>query len=297
MRQTLTALALMAALGVAPATAEEVKTTLGGLTLNADLETADGWPRGPVVLLTHGTLAHRDMEIMEALQSALADRGVSTLAINLSLGLDDRAAAMYDCPTPHTHRHGDAVAEIGAWVTWLRGEGVESLALLGHSRGGNQVARYAAGSPDPVVRQVLLVAPQTWEEDAPAADFAKRNPGPLAPVLAEAQALVAAGKGDQLMGPMGFIYCDDTRASAAAVASYYGADPDMDTPRLIPRIEAPVTVFAGSADTVVTGLVGKVEPLADGERVVLEVLDGADHFFRDLFAEDIADLVVERVAP
>lgn len=30
-------------------------------------------------------------------------------------------------------------------------------------------------------------------------------------------------------------------------------------------------------------------PLANGERVTLKVIDGTDHFFRDLYAEEIAD--------
>ena len=74
------------------AVAEEVKTTLGGLTLKANLETTETWRARPVVLLTHGTLTHRGMEIIAGLQAMLAERGLSSLAINLSLGLDDRPA-------------------------------------------------------------------------------------------------------------------------------------------------------------------------------------------------------------
>ena len=55
---------------------------------------------------------------------------------------------MYDCATPHTHRHADAVEEIGAWLGWLQSQGVAKVALLGHSRGGNQTARFAAAHAD-----------------------------------------------------------------------------------------------------------------------------------------------------
>jgi pimeloyl-ACP methyl ester carboxylesterase len=278
----------------APARGEVVNLPYQGITLNANLETAaDSWPQGPVVLLTHGTLAHRGMEIIDGLQTVFADRGISSLAINLSLGLDDRPAAMYDCATLHRHRHSDAVGEIGAWHEWLKGRGVEQVALLGHSRGGNQTARYAAASDDPSVVGVILIAPQTWSEAAAAAGYEKRYGKSLAPGLAEAEALVAAGKGDSIMGPVDFIYCEDTKATAAAFVSYYAADAAMDTPGLIPDIRMPVLVFAGSEDTVVSGLAGQMEPIADGERVQLEVLDGADHFFRDLYSEDIADRVAE----
>ena len=43
----------------------------------------------------------------------------------------------------------------------------------------------------------------------------------------------------------------------------------------------------------VAGLAEKVEPIADGEKIRMEVLEGADHFFRDLYSEDIADMVAE----
>ena len=277
--------------------ADEVKLQHDGMTLNASLVTsADSWPAGPVVLMTHGTLAHRGMEIMAGLQDMLSERGISSLAINLSLGLDDRSAAMYDCATPHSHRHTDAVAEIGAWLEWLKGQGVKKIALLGHSRGGNQTARFAAGTSDPAVTAVILIAPQTWSAEYAAADYEKRYGKPLEPVLARARELVDAGKGDALVKPVDFIYCEQTGATAAAFVSYYTPDTDMDTPSLVPAIKLPVLVIAGSEDTAVKGLPEKVEPRADGERVQLMVVDGADHFFRDLYSEDIADAVAEMLA-
>jgi pimeloyl-ACP methyl ester carboxylesterase len=263
MRNILITLFIMSGLSAA-ALADEVKLPYQGITLNANLEkSADSWPAGPVVLMTHGTLAHRGMEIMAGLQSMFADRGISSLAINLG------------------------------WLDWLKTQGATNVALLGHSRGGNQTARFAAASTDPVVTAVILIAPQTWSEDDAAADYEKRYGKPLAPVLAKAQALVEAGKGDTLMAPVDFIYCEQTSATATAFVSYYAPDPDMDTPGVIPGIKSPVLVVAGSEDTAIKGLPDKVEPLADGERVKLLVVDGADHFFRDLYSEDIADSVAE----
>jgi pimeloyl-ACP methyl ester carboxylesterase len=281
----------------ATATADEVKLPHQGITLNASLvKSADSWPGGPVVLMTHGTLAHRGMEIMAGLQDMLADRGISSLAINLSLGLDDRPAAMYDCATSHTHGHTDAVGEIGAWLAWLKKQGTAKVALLGHSRGGNQTARFAAMTDDPAVQAVILIAPQTWDAAYAAADYEKRYGKPLAPVLAKAQKLVDEGKGDTLMDPVDFIYCEQTSATAAAFVSYYTPDTDMDSPSLIPGINSPVLIIAGSEDTAVKGLPEKVGPLADGDRVQFMVVDGADHFFRDLYSEDIADAVAELLA-
>ncbi|MGB5472294.1 MAG: alpha/beta hydrolase [Gammaproteobacteria bacterium] len=284
---------LLLSFGLASAASAEVVTlSHNGVTLNANLEQAgSSWPAGPVVLMTHGTLGHRGMEIMATLQDLLAERGISSLAINLSLGLDDRDAAMYDCTTPHTHKHTDAVGEIGAWLGWLKAQGAKQVALLGHSRGGNQTARFAAASDDPVITAVFLVAPQTWDADSETQGYKKRFDADLFPLLTKAQQMVAADKGAELMDDIDFLYCENTRASAESFLSYHAPDENMDTPRLIPQIKTPVTVFAGSEDTVVKGLIDKVEPIADGEAVTLVVIDGADHFFRDLYAEDIADAI------
>ncbi len=276
------------------ATAEVVTLSHDGRTLNANLKPAGAdWQGGPVVLMTHGTLAHRGMEIIAGLQGMLAERGISSLAINLSLGLDNRAAAMYDCATPHTHKHTDAIGEIGAWLDWLKAQGVSRIALLGHSRGGNQTARYAVEHDDPALSRVILVAPMTWDAGYAEQDYNKRYGKELKPLLARAEKMVAEGRGGEMMKGVDFIYCEDTSATADAFLSYHGEDDSMDTPALLKSIRAPVTVFAGTGDTTVKGLIEKVEPLADGAAISLVTMDGADHFFRDLYSEDIADMVAE----
>lgn len=272
--------------------AEEVQIRHGELTLNANLEAVeDTWPKGPVVLLTHGTLAHGGMEIMVALQEAFTEAGVSTLAITLSLGLDARRG-MYPCETPHTHRHTDALDEIGAWIEWLQSKGATRVFLLGHSRGGNQAAWYAAERNPAGVEGVILVAPSTWNEDAAAKSFEKRNGAPLEESLSQAREAVQEDAA-AWMEPPGFIYCRDTRVTAGAFVSYYEPDPRFHTPTVIPSISEPVLIFAGSEDEVVKGLEDAVAPVADGVRVRLEVIDGADHFFRDLYAEDLVEMAAE----
>ncbi len=104
---------------------------------------------------------------------------------------------------------------------------------------------------------------------------------------------MAEGKGDTLLKPVDFIYCEDTAATAEAFVSYYRPDPKMDTPTLVESINKPVLVFAGSADTVVANLPKKMAKVAERDTVQFEVIDGADHFFRDLYAEDLADIAME----
>ncbi len=263
-----------------------------GLTLNAKLVQAEGKTLADgVILITHGTLAHNGMEVIRAMQTALAERGWNSLAISLSLGLDKRTG-MYDCATPHTHRHTDALDEIGAWLGWLKAKGAKRVVLMGHSRGGNQTAWFAVERPDPVVSQVVLLAPMRWSADEAAKSYAKRYGTPLAEVLARARKMVAAGKGDAFLEKVGFIYCKDAKVTAAAFVNYYAPDARRDTPSLLTRIKVPVLVIVGTEDQVVTGLVDAVKPIAAAnEHVSLAVIEDADHFFRDFFAEDAADAI------
>jgi len=269
-----------------PASADEVSLDYGGLTLNAAHTVPDGnEAAGPTVLLVHGTLAHNRMETIESIQQALAERAINSLAINLSLGIDNRHGS-YDCAQTHRHTHSGAVGEIGAWVGWLKNQGVSDVALLGHSRGGNQVAWYAAEHDDPAVTGVVLVAPALWDAEAFAENYEQATGTPLADVLEEAASLEA----DALMTLDRFLYCSDAEVAAGTVLDYYGDDPRRNTPTLLSDIEEPTAVVIGTADDVVPGLVANMSELA-GDNVMVTVVQGATHYFRDLYVDDIVDAV------
>jgi pimeloyl-ACP methyl ester carboxylesterase len=272
--------------------AAEVKIPYGGLTLNANLELADGKTVADgAVLITHGTLAHNGMEIIQSLQGLLKDRGLSSLAINLSLGLSDRHG-MYDCKVPHTHRHADAAAEIGAWVQWLRQQGAQRVVLLGHSRGGDQTAWYASEKPDPTVTAVVLVAPMVQDAEDITTGYRKSFNKELTPIVDRARDMVAKGQGRDLMKPVDILYCADTAATPESVLSYHTFDPRFRTPELVGKIGVPVLVVVGGADDTTPGLDKVFGPLIQPGKVEMVVVEGADHFFRDLYGEEVADAVV-----
>ena len=283
------------ALGGVQLRADEVSLDHAGLKLNASWKpVGDEWQSGPVLLMTHGTLAHGRMEIMETLQQLFADAGLSSLSITLSLGQSDRHG-MYDCATLHAHKHTDALDEIGVWLKWLKEQGAEQVVLLGHSRGGNQTAWFAVERDDPVIRKVVLIAPQTWDEQAAAGSYEQRYGESVGKLLAQAQAQVDAGKGSAEIKTRGFIYCADATATADAVLSYYRPEQRMDTPSLLPQVSKPVRVIAATNDESVPGLPDSLAPLAEQGVIELVVIDGADHFFRDLYADEVLEAIQEFV--
>lgn len=284
---------------VSLAHADEVTLPYKGLTLNADLTLAPNKTAADgVILLTHGSLAHRDMETIATLRKLLNERGYNTLAINLSLGLDNRHG-MYECKTTHRHKNDDAVNEIGVWVDWLKGRGAKAVTLLGHSRGGAQTALYAAERDSPLLKAVVLLAPAT-EDNNSAAAYQRRFKTALAPTLNKARKLIQQGKGDAVLTQTSLINCPDTEVTAEAFVSYYGGDPRLDTLHLLPKINKPTLVLVAEKDEIVVGLEKKVAPLAKGTQVHMVVISGADHFFRDLNADEAVDAVdafLTRISP
>lgn len=272
--------------------AREVTLPYNGLTLNADLSLAEGKKLADgAILITHGTLAHRDMELVAELRKLLNKRGYNTLAINLSLGIDNRRG-MYDCKIPHRHRNTDTVDEIGAWIEWLKQQGAQRVFLLGHSRGGLQTALYAAERDNGLVQAVVLLAPATRENNDAAA-YQQRYRKSLAPILRKAEELAKSGRGHAVMRDVDFLTCRGTSVTADSFNSYYKDAPSLDTPSLLPKIRKPTLVVVASDDEIVVGLDKRVAPLVDGNRLQMKIISGADHFFSDLNAEEAADAVNE----
>jgi dienelactone hydrolase len=110
-------------------------------------------------------------------------------------------------------------------------------------------------------------------------------------LLEKAQKLVDSGKGSTVLKHVGLLNCSDTMATAKTFVSYYGQDPRLDSPYLIPKLKMPTLVVVAGSDEEVIGLDKKFAPLADGTRIRMKVIGGADHTFRDLFADDAADAV------
>jgi pimeloyl-ACP methyl ester carboxylesterase len=282
---------LLVLFAAASVQAEEVKTRHRGITLNGNLELADGKALDDgVILIVHGLLAHNRMELITALQRGFKGRGLSTLAINLALGVDDRHG-MFDCGRLHAHRPADALDEIDAWVGWLKTQGATDIILLGHSQGGAQVARYAVERREPAIGSVVLLAPATFDPERVAAAYEQRFGAPLAPLLARAEELLRSGRGETPIDQIGFLNCTNATATASSVVGWYAPSPLRNTPTLLPRMKQRALVVAAGADEVVPDLTLQLGTLGTLRTLTVDVIDGADHFFRDLYAEDAVDTI------
>jgi pimeloyl-ACP methyl ester carboxylesterase len=272
--------------------AKEVSIQYRGLMLNGNLELAEGRRlEDGVVLILHGSLGHNRMEIIEASQQALLDNDYNSLAITLSLNINNRHG-FYDCTWPHRYTLDDGVDELSAWIGWLSEKGVERIVLLAHSRGANQAMIYAVEEKDPKVSHLVLLAPNTT--DTSKSNYEARYGKTFDENLVRVKKLIDAGKGAELIENLDFSYCPKATVSAATFYSFNRYDDKFRRfQSYLPQIPVPTLIVVGTVDEFQPNIANDVAPFVDGKRIRLGQVENAGHFFRDLNIEEGVELAVE----
>ena len=255
--------------------AEPVQIKPSLLRLNANLELPTGRTESdPVALILHAALSHHRQDTVAALQDNLKQRGIGSLAITLSLGVDDRHGPRA-CDVVHDYALAGARREIELWIAWLKTRGTPTVDLIGYSRGGIQVAALA---PDLPVRKVVLIAP-AFNTAADLAKNYRRNFGhDLAPLLDAARAQPL-----QLL-TADFLLCKQAQVLGATFLDGYAERPLQ----LAEATGKPTLVVIAGNDEVVRNLGDR---LPAGVRRVST--DGANHLFSGRYGEDAAEAIAK----
>jgi hypothetical protein len=284
--------AMTAAIGTARA--EPVSYEYLGLTVVGNLELAPSktLKTDGAVLLVHDQLAHHTDATIVKLQSALLSKGLNSVAISLSLGLNQRKTA-FNCAHEHDHRHGDASDEIVAWVEWLQGQGAGRVAIVGHGRGATQAALSAAERQDIGVSQLVLANPPRATPQAIGAQYQQQFGQPLTPVLEQARKLVDEGEGDTLLTVPGFLSCTKARTTAAAFVDYYGGDVRQDITTLLPELKQQTLVVIAGSEPSAVEFEKTLSLFSSPGRIAFQTVGGADGRFTGTSGDQLADLVVK----
>jgi len=269
-------LALLLAAGGAPAHAEPVQIKPSLLRLNGNLELPPGKTASDgLVVMVHGTLSWHGQETIAALQKNLKARGLGSLAVTLSLGVDDRQRTRR-CDVVHDYALAGAKREVGLWLEWLKGQKAQHVDLLGFSRGGAQVAAFAPEFQN--VRKVVLLAP-AFATSVEQAEIYKRSFGhDLAPEIEKAR------ENPLQKRTVDFLTCKQATVLNATFLDGYAELP----PRLAAKTGHPTLVIVAGKDEVVPDLAKRLP-----SEVKPVVIDGADHFFHDLYGDDAAGLIAK----
>lgn len=260
------ALCLALVVASAGAAAEPVQLKPGALRLNANLEVPAGRTLADgVAIVLHGTQSHYGQETVAALQKNLKARGVATLAVTLSLGIDDRKGPR-DCAIPHAYTDADIGPELERWAQWLAENNARAVDYIGFSRGGAQLVDLLRTRK--TGRRVVLLAPlllaDPGKDRAAILDAARAKPGEMQRV--------------------DFLLCKQAQVTGAALLDAYRESPAQ----AIASLTQPVLVVIAGNDEIVPDLETRLP--AKTRRAVIE---GSDHFFRDLNGEDAAEAIVE----
>ena len=269
--------------------------------LAADFYDADG---NVAVVLLHGTLAHNRMEIINTFATLISqDYGYPVLTPNLSLNDKERMgekiqtstkgyATLTACDIEHTHKYEDAALELGTWVEYLKQEGFEKILVSGHSRGGRQVSAFLAGNDEPSIIGGVLIASGLSRSERNIEKYKKDTGLDLTQLLTQFSKLSP----DEYVDVPKFIYCDKPRVTAGAFISEYEDNPAHSAPYNVQKIKnIPILVIGGSEDTVVPNIEADFEALSNQSNLSVQVIEGADHFFRDLYADDAAAIIVDLI--
>ncbi len=273
-RLALASLALLLAPALAQAEPVQIKPSL--LRLNANLELPAGKTAADgVLILVHGMLSHARQETMTALQKNLKERGIGTLAVTLSMGIDDRQGPR-PCGIVHDYALAGAQREINLWIAWLQAQQASRIDLLGFSRGGAQVAAMA---PELLkVRRIVLLAPAFVTSVELANTYQHDFGHPLAPELE------AARKDPLKQRTVDFLSCKQAPVLGATFLDAYTEMP----PKLAARTGHPTLVVIAGNDQMAPGLAKRLP-----SEIKPVTIDGADHFFSDLYGEEAADAIAQ----
>ena len=97
-------------------------------------------------IIVHGMGIHPDWGMVSTLRTELADRGFTTLSIQMPILAADAEGEAYPPTFP------EAAERIGEAVAFLKAKGYTQIAIVSHSMGSRMSRVYLAGHPDPAVQ-------------------------------------------------------------------------------------------------------------------------------------------------
>jgi pimeloyl-ACP methyl ester carboxylesterase len=221
-------------------------------------------------LLVHGFGGSFRSGVPASLGSALAQRGVSSLALNMRDHGCCTYAALFE----------DSVSDIGAGARFLHERGASRIVLIGHSLGVNRVAYYQAQLVDPAIRGLVLLAGVGNAHQVAVLAGGRAT----VELLDEAARRIAENdRADELMevpfGPLGppgrYLF------TPRSLISHGGPSTNSDYFKWLPEIEPPLLMVHATADVfsfVQRPALAKQSAVRSA-RADIVYIEGADHEF------------------
>jgi pimeloyl-ACP methyl ester carboxylesterase len=220
--------------------------TADGIPLSGLYAGGDG-AAGPVpfdaALLMHGAAGSFDEDLLRDVSAALNARGIATVRAN-NRGHDvvNRGDGRGRLLGTAFERIDDCVLDWRAWLDLLAERGHRRLLLFGHSLGAVKTVFYAATEADARVAGCVLASPPRFNTERM---LACERGDAFAATLSDAQALVAAGRPDDLVRTR---FPLTSLAGARAYIAKYAAGARYDVFANLPSVACPVFALTGDQE-------------------------------------------------
>ena len=246
-----------------------------------------------IALILHGTRGHQNLELIKSLANSFLENNIDSLTVNLSYGIDNRENNFLPCDIEHKHSKSKSINEIELWLKYLKSKGYQKIFLIGHSRGGLNIIQFFEefkGSEKNLIESIFLIAPVSDEYT----DFKKYH------MIKNNINIDQLVDGPNELLTIDFLNCPNGKVSKTSFLDYFkisnkrsGKDGSLLGNLL--ETNAKVFVITGSEDIIVPNTYRRVQAL-NKRNIELIIVDEADHFFRDLYFDDLIEIIIEKVS-
>jgi pimeloyl-ACP methyl ester carboxylesterase len=244
-----------------------------------------------IALILHGTRGHQNLELIKSLANSFLENNIDSLTINLSYGIDNRENNFFPCNVEHEHFKSKSIDEVELWFKYLKSKGYQKIFLIGHSRGGLNIIQSfeeLEASEKILVESVFLIAPISDQYTDLKKYHMVKNDINVDELLNESN--------DWLT--IDFLNCPNGKVSKKSFLDYFKISDKQSGKNgsLLGNLSSTnikVSVIVGSEDMITPNTYRRVEVL-NKKNIELLVVDGAGHFFRDLYFDDLMEIITER---
>ena len=247
-----------------------------------------------VFIIVHGTRGHKGMEIIQTLSSRLYEEGHDILSINLSYGFSNRRDDFLSCDINHDHNEHESVEEIITWYNYLITKGYSQINFIGHSRGGLNVMQALSIIDNEEIKSYLL-APVIDTYNGTKAYYEEELGIPYDLIINSNENYNLADRHKKI----NFLFCENVDVSSKTFKSYLDFSKNksaypfsFNILDLINNSKSPITIFYGTEDEILLDSYKSFEEI-NKLNIRTVILEGGGHFFRDLYLEDVIDIVIE----
>ena len=263
-----------------------------GIKLNANL--SQNLQNDSVYMIVHGTRGFKTMEIIKSLEEKIILNGHDVLSVNLSYGVTNRDDSFLSCDIKHTHNEHESVTEIISWYQYLLSKNYKKIIFVGHSRGGFNIVQASAliGNKD---IELHLLAPIVDTYKGTRDYYMSEHNLPYDQIIQNNDEYMISEK----YPPINFLFCENAQVSSSTFRSYLDFTENRSKYpftfsifKLLSESNSKVSIYSGSADEILLDSYKRFESL-NKENIKHYVIDDGDHFFRDIYLDDVIDLMFQ----